>query len=219
MKKILMIFLGPPGSGKGTQADYFSERLGVPLISVGALFRQEIAQDTDIGRLVERKIANGKLVKTEITNQILDKRLEKPDTDKGFILDGYPRKKNQIKYVLNKIREFRSERGGVFIFYIDVSDKVAKERIGGRRSCSCGENFHIKYRPPKKEGICDACGNKLKQRADDSEESVERRFVEFHRSNDPVLEFFKDKEYFHEINGGQSIEEVKKNIKKIFPNN
>ncbi|MBD3247956.1 adenylate kinase [Candidatus Falkowbacteria bacterium] len=216
MKKTMMIFLGPPGSGKGTQTAPLSEKLDIPVISTGALFREEVEKGTNIGKLVEEKMNNGELISTDITNEILEKRLESPDTEKGFILDGYPRKEDQIDYALKNINKIIDNGGQVFVFYIDVSDSTVNERITGRRSCDCGKNFHTKFNPPKESGICDDCHSPLIQRGDDSEEAVVKRLEEFHKGNKPVLEFFQDKKYFYRIDGERDIEEIREEIEAII---
>ncbi len=211
-KKTMIVFLGPPGSGKGTQADSVSEKTGLPKISVGGIFRREIASGSKIGKKVEERIEKGKLITTDLTNELLSKELASINSDSGFILDGYPRKEDQIEYTQSKIDEFLEHGGSAFVIYIDITDNVVKERIGGRRSCSCGESFHIKYDPPKEMGICDTCGKQLFQREDDSDEAVEKRLEIFHKENEPILDYFKDKDCFYKINGKQPIKEVEKEI-------
>lgn len=211
--------MGPPGSGKGTQADKLAGEIGLPVISVGDLFRKEVGQGTEIGRLVEKKMSKGELIDTEITDSLLSKRLKEDDAENGFILDGYPRKKDQIDYADKLISEVAFEGGDIFVFYIDVDDDEVKKRIAGRRVCSCGENFHLEYRPPEKEGVCDACGEKLRQRNDDTEEAVAERLDIFHQENSPVVEHFSDKAYFYRINGRRGVEDIKNEIVNIIKNN
>lgn len=212
MKKTVIIFLGAPGSGKGTQTVDLSEKLGIPVISTGVLFRQEIVKNTEIGRLVKEKMKKGELIDTEVVNKLLEERLQQGDVVNGFILDGYPRKLEQAEYVSDILDRVLTSGGKVFVIYLNISDKTVKERISGRCFCTCGASFHLKFKPPRQSGICDNCGRKLTQRDDDSEESVKKRLTEFHKSNDSVLEFFKDKNYFYSINGERSISEIKEEI-------
>lgn len=215
MKKVI-IFFGPPGSGKGTQADMLGEKLGLPVISPGELLRHERDAGTELGKQVADKLAKGELVNDELVENILDNRLKKDDASAGFILDGFPRDLEQLEYLEKKIHELLKSDDEVMAIYIDVSDKEVESRIGGRRVCDCGAAYHLTKKPPKEEGICDLCGAKIYIRKDDKPEIMAGRLKSFHERIGPILENFKKDGKLIRINGEKEIDEIKKEIEKIF---
>lgn len=221
--KKIIIFFGPPGSGKDTQAKKISDKLNIPLISTGEILRQRSGMDDDFGHKIKAIISKGRLVATETVEKLLDERLKKKDTDQGFILDGYPRNKTQLNHFIKKIPgKKEGENAMILAIYINVSDRKVKERLGGRRVCAkCGHTYHLKYNPPKQEGLCDSCGGDLYQREDDNLSVVEERLRIYHKRIDPLLAYFKDKKQLINVNGNPSIEEVEaeilKKIKSYIP--
>ena len=213
MKERVVIFLGPPGSGKGTQAELLSEKWEIPTISMGDLLREEKDKDTELGRTIKDKIDRGELISDDIAQKIIKNRIEKDDTKNGFILDGYPRKKSQLEDLDEVLQEVFGFLPSVQAVYIKVSDKEVNRRLGGRRICDeCGANYHIEFKSPQKEGVCDACGGKLRQRDDDTEEVIEKRLQEFHENNTSLVEGFKQREQLLTIDGERSIEDIHHDI-------
>ncbi len=210
--KKIIIFFGPPGSGKGTQADMLAERLKLPVISPGELLRAERDAGTPLGKKVAEKLAKGELVDDMLVEKLLDKRLAKKDCANGFILDGYPRDENQLKLLLKRLSISGFDKNNVLGLYIDAYDDSIKKRIAGRRVCSCGASYHLKTNPPQKSGICDLCGAKLYQRADDKPKIVAQRLIRFHQRVGKVLSLFKKNYKLVNINGEKTIMEIKDDI-------
>jgi adenylate kinase len=211
-KKLIIIFFGPPGSGKGTQADILAAKIGIPVISPGELLRHERDTGTAIGRVVENKMAHGELVSDEIIEQIIDRRLDKRDANKGFITDGYPRHTKQLNLFEVRLKNDVVEKDRVVAVYIDIDDETVKARIGGRRVCDCGAAYHIVHNKPEREGVCDTCGGQLYQRRDDHPDIVSDRLQGFHRRIKPLLKHFQESHRLMEISGDKSIEETEAEI-------
>ena len=210
-KKIYrIIFLGPQGSGKGTQAKMLAGILKIPAISTGQIYRDTAKKRTVLGEKVSTYVHQGKLVPDDITNALVEKRLSKRVCAKGFILDGYPRNMDQVK-TLDKITDL------THVILVGITDKESIYRIAGRIVCECGAIYHRKFKPPKKEGVCDKCGVTLTVRKDDKEELTLRKRLEiYHEQINPILNFYQDKNLLHEINGEQSIPDVHQDVVKIF---
>ncbi len=213
-KKRIVVFLGPAGSGKGTQADMLGKVLHLPVVSPGELLRHERDQGTEIGKQVAEKMAKGILVSDEVVEEIIGKRLLKDDVAQGYILDGYPRRQEQLSFLSKRLGNMEAK--SVLAIYIDASDKKIKKRISGRRVCDCGAAYHIKNNPPKVGDVCDECGKKVYQRKDDSPEILAGRLERFHGRTAPLLDFFKENFKLIKIDGDRSIEDVKKDIWQIF---
>ena len=199
-----LIFVGPQGSGKGTQAKLIAEKFGFVHISTGDLLRN---LQGELRKEAESYMQSGKLVPDEFIIKILKQRLEKPDCQKGVILDGFPRNINQA-HELDKITKIRAA------INIDISDEEAVKRISGRFSCSkCGEGYNIYTEPkPKVNGICDKCSGKLEQRKDDNPEAVKIRLKTYHEETTPILKHYNTVK----INGNQGIDKVKQDIEKAI---
>ncbi|MGB3976092.1 MAG: adenylate kinase [bacterium] len=179
------IFLGAPGSGKGTQADLLSRQFGIPKISTGDIFREEIKNGSSIGKKASDYIVAGLLVPDEIVIQIVKNRLQKPDCENGFILDGFPRNVLQAKALdQNRIKIDQ-------VLVLDVNDDVLLRRLSGRRICSqCGSMYHLSYNSPAKTNICDACGGALVIRKDDDIDTAAARIRLYHKETAPVIEYY-----------------------------
>ncbi len=205
--KILMI--GPQASGKGTQAKILSEKFNIPIFSTGNILRQKIAQGDELGKQLAEIVNKGELVSDEMVNEIIAEKI-KQDGQAGYILDGYPRNLSQAEF-LNKQDIL------TYVFEIYVSDEEAIRRISGRRTCSrCQEVYHIEYNPPKVEGKCDKCGGKLIIRDDEQPQVIAQRLKNYHELTEPVLDFYKQENIYHKINGEQSINKVSEDILKIL---
>jgi adenylate kinase len=210
MSKII-VFLGPPGSGKDTQSEIVQEKHGIPIVSTGFLIRGEIKNQTDIGKKIEKDIADGKFASDEIIKTILSKRLKIDDTKNGFILDGYPRNMQQAQYLDDKIRKEKK----ITVFYIKIEEDEISRRILNRRICSkCGTSFHLIFKKPKLDGICDICGGKLIKRKDDNEKSIKERIKFFNKRTQPLVEFYEKTNRLFSIDGKKSIEEISLFVEK-----
>ena len=201
-----LIIIGPAGSGKGTQAKLLSGKYGIPHISTGVIFRELKTQDSELGRKIREIIDKGNLVPDNITNEIILRRMSKPDCKKGFILDGYPRNLNQAEFLENH-RTIRK------CILIEVSDEECIKRISARRICSeCKADYNTIYIKPRQEGICDVCGGVLIQRDDDKPEAIKERLKIYHEETEPLIDFYEKKGVLLRINGEQPIQKVFEDI-------
>ena len=203
-----LIFLGPPGAGKGTQASIISEKLSIPTISTGDMLRAAIKEGTEVGMKAKSFMDAGQLVPDDVIIGIVAQRLEKPDCAKGFILDGVPRTLPQAEAL---------EAAGVQfdkVVSLEVPDGAIVERMSGRRVCAkCGAPFHVVNHPPKTEGVCDACGGELTQRADDKAETVLHRLEVYHAETEPLKSFYAERGLLKTVPGNEgSIEAISQSI-------
>lgn len=187
-----IIMLGAPGTGKGTTAGILSEELGIPQISTGDIFRENIKEGTELGKLAETYISKGQLVPDEVTIKIVIDRLEQPDTKNGVILDGFPRTVVQAE----KLKEILAEKGKKVDIAINLTtpEEEIIERIVNRRVCSnqqCKAVYNVVLRPPKVEGICDKCGSELITRKDDKIETVKNRLEQYFTTTSPLVEYYE----------------------------
>ena len=196
-----LILLGAPGAGKGTQAEILSAKLSIPTISTGNILRAAIKDGTPIGLEAKSYMDAGKLVPDSVIIGVVAQRLAQPDCAGGFILDGVPRTIGQA--------EALDAEGVTFdrVVSIEISDQEIEERMGGRRVCqSCGAPYHVKARPPKTEGVCDACGGTLVQRADDKAETVRERLAVYHAETEPLKGFYEQKGLLTQVANQSTIE-------------
>jgi adenylate kinase len=210
MARKFLIFFGPPGSGKGTQAKMLGEKMKLIGISTGALLRNEVSLKTELGKLVEPIVSNGGLVDDEIVTKILEKRLKAEDAVDGAIFDGYPRNIRQQTLLLDLLKKIGIDvqKDEVFAVLINVEDREVKKRILFRRSCVCGAIFHLEYNPPQKDGICDKCGGNLFHRQDDKEEVIAARLKIYHQEIGPILDFWEKAGKLIKIDGEKSPDNV-----------
>lgn len=210
-----IILLGPPGAGKGTQAQHISKLFNVPHISTGDIFMKNISQGTELGRKAKDFMDKGQLVPDELTIKLVEDRLEEEDTRDGYLLDGFPRTENQAK-VLGELLEGKGEALDVALL-IDVPESVIKSRMLGRRVCpSCGATYHIAFNPPKSEGTCDKCQSKLIQRKDDLPEAVEERLRVYTISTRPLIAYYRGKGILKTVEGEKEIGEVSRSITNVL---
>lgn len=198
-----IIFLGAPGAGKGTQADIVSERLAIPTISTGAIIREAIKAETEMGLKAKKFIEQGALVSDDVVIGIIKERLKKSDCEKGFILDGFPRTVPQAEAL---------DAMGVtldVVLSLEVKDEAIVERMSGRRVCSgCGTTYHVLYNPSSKGEECDRCGAKLTTRADDAPDVVVSRLEVYHSVTEPLKDFYSKKGILKIVLGADALEET-----------
>ncbi|MHA8138088.1 adenylate kinase [Lactobacillaceae bacterium Scapto_B20] len=211
-----LILMGLPGAGKGTQAEYIVEKYGIPHISTGDIFRAAIKDETPMGVEAKKYIDKGELVPDEVTSGIVKDRLSEDDTDKGYMLDGFPRTLQQA----NDLEQIASDLNKPIdaVIDINVDPDTLVERLSGRFICkNCGATYHKLYKMPKVEGTCDVCGgHEFYQRSDDKPETVKNRLDVNIKMNTPLVDFYKDKGVLFTVDGNQPIEDVTKSIVKIL---
>lgn len=205
-----LILLGPPGAGKGTQAEILSKRLNVDTISTGAMLRGAIREGTELGRTASQYINEGKLVPDDVVVRIVKERLSQEDCEKGFILDGFPRTVAQAEAL---------DEAGIKIdkvLLLDVADEIIVERLSGRRECSkCATPYHTVYKPSPSGDMC-PCGGKLIQRDDDNEETVKNRIEVYHNQTEPIKEYYKKKGVLVSADGCSSVENTTEAVFKAL---
>ncbi len=212
---IRCIFLGAPGSGKGTQAKKLQQDLKIPHISTGDMLRQEIDAKSELGNRVKEILSAGKLVDDALMIEVIKNRFSRDDVKDGFMLDGYPRTENQAVALEKILKESGLE--STTSVYIHLDNSELTRRLLGRLSCSkCGTTFHRELNPPKKDGICDVCGTALVQRKDDTKETVLKRIEVFEKETSVLLDFYKKRGQLIEINGNQKVEKITADIRKAL---
>lgn len=210
-KAKFIVLLGAPGAGKGTQAAYLEEELGIPHVSSGDLFRENLREETELGKLARTYMDRGELVPDEVTIAMVAERLARPDCAAGVILDGFPRTIAQAQ-ALDGILAEKGHRIGV-VPYIKVADEVLLARLAGRWTCrQCGAIYHQLFSPPKVAGRCDECGGELYQRADDTPETQRRRIEVYFQQTTPLIEHYRERGLLVEIDGEQPIERVRADL-------
>lgn len=208
---MILILLGPPGAGKGSQASKIIEEFGVTHISTGDIFRKNIKEETELGLKVKDVIASGSLVSDDLTNELVFDRLDSETSD-SFMLDGYPRNINQAQALDKWLEE--NDKELTKVIYIDADKDVLISRIAGRRVCkNCGATYHVTNHPPKVEGICDECGQALIQRPDDSEETAKDRIEIYEEQTSPLIEYYEKSGKLQKFDGNNNIDEVYVDIK------
>ncbi len=202
-----VVFLGPPGAGKGTQSKLVAQRLGLPHLSTGDMLREHIARNDELGRQAKAIVAAGDLVPDELVNEMVAKRLAEPEYAKGVVLDGYPRTVSQAA-ALDRMLAACGAGGPVVInFQVDYNELI--QRLTGRRSCpQCGRIYNVYLNPPASEGVCDCDGARLVQRSDDRESVIRERLTAYDNQTRPLVDFYRASGLFFEIDGNQAVEAV-----------
>lgn len=210
-----IIMLGAPGAGKGTQAKQIAAKYNIPHISTGDIFRANIKEGTALGMEAKSYMDKGQLVPDELTVKILLDRVAKEDCKNGYVLDGFPRTIPQAE-VLDEAVTKLSEKID-YAINVDVPDENIIRRMSGRRACvKCGATYHIVNVPPKKEGICDACGEALIVRDDDKEETVKNRLTTYHEQTQPLIDYYNGKGILKEVDGTKDMNDVFADIVSIL---
>lgn len=206
-----VVFLGPPGAGKGTQAKFLQGRYEACQVSTGDILRQAVQDRTPLGKKAGEYLDNGKLVPDDVMLGLVAERLRKEDCKKGFILDGFPRTLAQAEGLGQILRDLGWELDAVLC--IHVPREIIVQRLAGRRSCTqCGSLYHTVFNPSQREGICDRCEGKLHQRWDDREETVTARLRVFETQTAPLIDYYRKKSLLNEINGVGSVEEIRTRV-------
>jgi adenylate kinase len=208
---MIIVMLGPPGAGKGTQCSLLGERLGISHISTGDLLREEIAAQSPLGQLANGVIERGELVPDETMTSIVRERLRQPDVQAGAILDGFPRTIDQARALNRVLAELGRQLDAVVYLRVPVEEVL--ERIAGRYTCpNCGASYHVDTTPTRVEGICDQCGSTLMQRPDDRREVAQRRLEVYGEQTEPLIDFYRNQGVLRDVNGSQTVERVLESI-------
>jgi len=212
---INVVLLGPPGAGKGTQADLLKKAYGLLHVSTGDMLREAVAEGSGTGKEIQKYMNAGELVPDAIVTKGVIERIKKPDAAGGMILDGYPRNRTQAES-LDKALDAEG-RAIDIVLYMKTSEDVAVKRLSGRRVCpECGKNYHVTNIPPKKEGICDTCGVRLVQREDDNPETVKNRFVVYQERTKDLIDYYRERSLLCEVDGDLPAEKLFDDIGALF---
>lgn len=210
MSKKIIIFFGPPGSGKGTQAELLAKKTEWKKISTGDLFRAEIAAGTKLGKLADKYLKAGKLASDKIAVSLVEKSLKQKTA--GFIFDGFPRNKKQLNELLAIFKKILKKNDQVYALEVAVSDQEVKQRLSQRRLCACGKVYHLVYNPPINQGICDICGGQLFIRNDDKPAVIVHRLKIYHHDGEPLLNYWQKQGKLIKINGEPAIKKIHEEI-------
>jgi adenylate kinase len=209
-----VIFLGPPGAGKGTQAARLASHYGIPKISTGDILREAIAEGTALGRQAEPLVEKGGLVPDELLIGIVRERLQQPDCESGYILDGFPRTIRQAESFENLVG--RGSESGMIVLNVEVPREELLRRLSGRRWCPrCQATYHVDNSRPRVDAICDRDGMRLIQREDDKEAAVARRLTEYDRQTAPLIDYYRGRARFHTVDGHRGMEAVFQDLQEI----
>jgi adenylate kinase len=210
-----IVLLGPPGGGKGTQAQKLIDRFKIPQVSTGDLFRAAVKNQTELGKKAKQYMDQGKLVPDEVVIGMVRERLARNDCQKGFILDGFPRTIAQAEALDKMLPELKMKLDSVV--EIAVPDQDVIKRLSGRRTCSkCGAMYHIEFNPPKKDMKCDKCGGDLYQRDDDNEKTIKSRLDVYHSQTAPLISYYQKQGIFKKVEGVGSIDDIFSRILKAL---
>lgn len=204
---MIIILLGAPGAGKGTQSEILKDQLDMVHVSSGDLLRENVKNNTELGKVANGYMVKGEYVPDDLIIEMITDRLALPDAERGVLLDGFPRTRPQAE-ALDAALSIGGKRVNAAL-YIVVEDDVLLDRLSGRWICrNCGHIYHEKYSPPKVEGVCDVCGSELYQRPDDTRETAQKRLVVFFDQTMPIIEYYKEKGILQQVNGDQPVEVV-----------
>jgi adenylate kinase len=212
VSELNLVLLGPPGAGKGTQAERLVEDFGLPYYSTGIILREAVAEESELGKEAKGYMENGELVPDELISRAVAERFESGEADDGFLLDGFPRTIGQAE----ALDELLDERGRKLtaVLLIDAPDDEVVRRLSGRRTCAKGNHvYHVEFDPPKHEDVCDQDGSRLIQREDDKPETVRKRLAVYHDQTEPLIEWYDDRGVLVRFDGTRSADEVHDRIR------
>ena len=211
---LFLVLLGGPGAGKGTQAERLSEILGIPQVSTGELFRENLKKETELGLLAKGYMERGELVPDEVTVGMVRERLSRADARKGAILDGFPRTIAQAEALEELLVEMDHQLA--VVPNIQVPDDVLLARLAGRWTCrKCGAMYHQLFSPPQEEGVCDRCGGELHQRPDDTPETQKHRIEVYKEQTAPLIDYYREKGLLAEVDGRPGIDKIQAELLEI----
>ena len=210
-----VIFLGPPGVGKGTQAEFIAQKYAIPKLSTGDLLRESVAKQTALGNEAQGYMERGELVPDAVVIGLVEEKLVSPECQGGFLLDGFPRTVKQA----NQLSTFLESTGvwlDCVVYFALAKDEIVK-RISGRRSCpQCKAVYHLESIPPKQDGVCDVCGKVLVQRNDDKPETIESRLTVYHEQTSPLIEYYKTRNLLCELDGAGLVSAVQDRLMALL---
>ncbi len=209
-----LVLLGPPGAGKGTQAKKISEYYSIPHVSTGDILRENISNNTTLGVKAKSYMSRGELVPDELLITVIKDRLRRLDCIEGFLLDGYPRTVPQADALQMILTE--SNKKLDVVLNIEVNDEELIKRLSGRRMCACGASYHVMFKPPEKEGVCDNCTGKLYQRDDDKPQAIKNRLMVYKKQTKPLIDYYSKKGFLRTIDGGKNIMRIFEDIKEVL---
>lgn len=210
-----IVMLGAPGAGKGTQADFISEKYGIPHVSTGDIFRANLKEGTELGMRAKAFMDKGELVPDDLTVEILLDRVAKDDCKDGYVLDGFPRTIPQAEVLTDALSKLGDKIDAAI--NVEVPDEAIVTRMAGRRSCpKCNAIYHIEYNKPRAEGVCDNCGEALIQRADDEEATVRNRLKVYHDQTAPLIAYYEKAGVLSEVDGTAPMQQVTEAIYKVL---
>jgi len=210
-----LVLLGPPGAGKGTQASVLCKKFNLMHMSTGDLLREAVKNNTPEGVQAKSYMDKGELVPDEIVAKMITEKLKNEEVSGGFILDGFPRTKNQAQILETALNDLKLPLD--MVVYFETSEETILKRLTGRRICrSCGKIFHIINIPPKKEGVCDVCGGELYQRDDDKEETIKNRIEVYNKQTKELIDYYQQKKILNKASGDLDVEELFALLKNTF---
>ncbi|MCP4648952.1 MAG: adenylate kinase [PVC group bacterium] len=210
-----LVLLGPPGAGKGTQANVLCKEYNVAHFSTGDLLREAIKNNSSVGMEAKVYMDKGELVPDEIVAKMITEKLKNSDTDSGFMLDGFPRTKKQAEILDQALAELNILLD--MVLYFETNEETILKRLTGRRVCrGCGYNFHVTNIPPKQEGVCDFCGKELFQRDDDKETTIKRRIDVYNNQTKELIDYYQEKELLKKVSGDLDVDLLFADLKNIF---
>ena len=212
MSEVNLVLLGPPGAGKGTQADRLRSDFSLPYYSTGIILREAVENETELGRKAKEYMDAGDLVPDELICDVIAERFDSGEADNGFLLDGFPRTVGQAE-MLDQLLDSRG-RELTAVLLIEAPDDEVVRRLSGRRTCAKGQHvYHVEFDPPKHEGVCDQDGSRLIQRDDDKPETVRKRLSVYHEQTEPLVDWYQDKGLLRRFDGTRSPDEVHDRIR------
>jgi adenylate kinase len=211
LKAQALVFFGPPGAGKGTQAHRVAIEFGIPHISTGEMLREAARNETPLGLAAKAPMDSGDLVSDEVVSGIAAERIARPDCEDGFILDGFPRTVGQARFLERLLEE--QGRGQPLVIYLRVDAEVLAKRLGGRRICpTCGHIYNMYFSPPLNDEVCDIDGSPLLRRADDHEDAIRQRLATYSAMTQPLIDYYRERGLLFDVDGDREPEEVGRDV-------